>query len=40
LRRVFLLVMGVEDVEDRETGADQSNTTLRVAGESSQRGLN
>lgn len=40
LRRVFLLVMGVEDVEDRETGADQSNTTLGVASESSQGGLN
>ena len=32
LRGVFLLVVGVEDVEDRETGADQSDTTLGITG--------
>ncbi len=32
LRGVFPLVVGVEDVEDREAGADQSDTTLGIPG--------
>lgn len=33
LRRVLFPVMGVQDVENGKTGANQSNTTLGISGD-------